>query len=294
MRRRDTRRSSTRARRSAFRRSLSMRQRGRRRGGVDELGARVQRGVVDDRRHPAPVVLDRRPRAPGSGLGQRDRPAGLVDERLAVGQPVGDRQRCGRPGSRPASRAPARSAPRAARAARGRSAHSTACTALEHRDASTTAAGTAKASSTRPSPGPERPRPDVVDRRRAPPTPCTPRHEQLGEQRPAARARPRAARRSAAAWSASSGDDPPQRAVGEHVERAPPRTPASRRAGSGGMCVPAAVGRAAVEAHEPRGTRPRRRAAAAGRSRRRSARRRATGGDDGSAPSTASGTLTTR
>ena len=69
------------------------RQRGGRRGGVDELGRGVQLGVVDDRRHAVALALDRRPRAAGAGDRQVDGVAALVDEHLAVRQPVGDVQR---------------------------------------------------------------------------------------------------------------------------------------------------------------------------------------------------------
>src|SRR5262249_13803463 len=67
------------------------RQRGRRAGRLDELGRGVQRRVVHDRGDAAAVALDRRPGAARAGLRELDRPAGLVDEALAVGQPVGDR-----------------------------------------------------------------------------------------------------------------------------------------------------------------------------------------------------------
>ena len=69
------------------------RQRRRGGGGLNELGARLQAGVVDDRGHSAAVVVDRRPRPVGSGLGQRHRTAALIDEATGLGQPVGDRQR---------------------------------------------------------------------------------------------------------------------------------------------------------------------------------------------------------
>ncbi len=68
------------------------RQRGGGRGRGDELRRRVELGVVDDRRHPHALVLDRRPRAPRAGVGQLDLAAGVVDEDLALGQPVGDVQ----------------------------------------------------------------------------------------------------------------------------------------------------------------------------------------------------------
>ena len=66
---------------------------GRRGGGVHELGPRVHRRVVDDRGHRLAVALNGGPRATRVGLGQLHPAARLVDERLAVGQPVGDRQR---------------------------------------------------------------------------------------------------------------------------------------------------------------------------------------------------------
>ena len=69
------------------------RQRGGRGGGGDELRRGVELGVVDDRRHAHALALDRGPRAAGAGVGQLDRAAGVVDEDLALGQPVGDVQR---------------------------------------------------------------------------------------------------------------------------------------------------------------------------------------------------------
>ena len=47
---------------------------------------------MQDRRDAPPVALDRRPRPSRAGLGQRHRAPGLVDEDLAIGQPVRDRQ----------------------------------------------------------------------------------------------------------------------------------------------------------------------------------------------------------
>ena len=273
MRRRDTRRSSTRARRSAFRRSLSIASDDAAAAACDELGARVQRGVVDDRRHAAPVLLDRGPRAPRSGLGQRDgvaaprrrRPRGRAASRRSPPS--------GRPGSRPASRAPARSARRAGPAARGRS-----CTARvyervergdhEHRR------GRGQRQQHEAEAGPERPRAEVVDRAQ----PADALHAEAEDLR---QQRQRHERDEAQAGDqqrlgGQQGDHPPQGAVGEDVERAPPRVARRRRrrparAGCGcpGSGWPRG-GRAARAA----GRRPRRRAAAAARSRRRSARRR--------------------
>ena len=69
------------------------RQRGGRRGGLHQLLARVQRGVVDDRREPPAVALHRRPGPSRPRRRQRHVPALLVDELLPVGQPVGDGDR---------------------------------------------------------------------------------------------------------------------------------------------------------------------------------------------------------
>jgi hypothetical protein len=66
------------------------RERGRRGGGLDELGARVELRVVEDGRHPDAVALHRRPRPARARVGQRHGMAGLVDEDLPVRQPVGD------------------------------------------------------------------------------------------------------------------------------------------------------------------------------------------------------------
>ena len=93
MRTRETRSSSTRARRSAFSRSLSIASAAPAAAALDELRPGVELGVVDDRRDAAAVALDRGPRAARAGLGQRRPVAGLVDEDPALGQPVGDRQR---------------------------------------------------------------------------------------------------------------------------------------------------------------------------------------------------------
>ena len=69
------------------------RQRGGRRGRVHQLRRRVQLGVVHDRRDAVALALDGGPRAARPGAGQRHGMAALVDEDLAVGQPVGDVQR---------------------------------------------------------------------------------------------------------------------------------------------------------------------------------------------------------
>ena len=69
------------------------RQRGGAGGGGDELGGGVELGVVDDRRQPHAAAVDRGPGAARAGVGERDGAAGVVDEDLALGQPVGDRQR---------------------------------------------------------------------------------------------------------------------------------------------------------------------------------------------------------
>ena len=69
------------------------RERGARGGGVDELRAGGELGVVDDRGDAAAVALDGGPGAARAGLGHAHDVARLVDEELAVGQPVGDRQR---------------------------------------------------------------------------------------------------------------------------------------------------------------------------------------------------------
>ena len=94
------------------------RQRRGRRGRVDELRRRVELGVVDDRRHPAPVVLDRRPRAarsrgPGAAPGARARP------RTPRGRAASRRSTaCGRRRARPAARGSAPPAPCGGRAPR--------------------------------------------------------------------------------------------------------------------------------------------------------------------------------
>ena len=139
------------------------RQRGRRGGGVDELGRRVQRGVVDDRRDAAAVALDRRPRAPGARLGQVDRAAGLVDERLAVGQPVGDRQRAvaealGQHLAHRPARRRARGQQRARRRATARRAAPSSTATHEHRGRQREGAAAAIAERRA-----ERPRADEVD-----------------------------------------------------------------------------------------------------------------------------------
>ena len=69
------------------------RQRGGGGGRGDELRRRVELGVVDDRRQPHAPAVDRGPGAAGAGVGQLDRAAGVVDEDLALGQPVGDVER---------------------------------------------------------------------------------------------------------------------------------------------------------------------------------------------------------
>ena len=68
------------------------RERGGGGGRGDELRRRVELRVVDDRRHAHALVLHRGPRAPGLGVGQLDLAPGVVDEDLALGQPVGDVQ----------------------------------------------------------------------------------------------------------------------------------------------------------------------------------------------------------
>ena len=69
------------------------RQRGGARGRGDELGRGVELGVVDDRRQAHAAAVDRGPGAAGAGVGERHRAAGVVDEDLALGQPVGDVER---------------------------------------------------------------------------------------------------------------------------------------------------------------------------------------------------------
>ena len=76
IRSRDSRSSSTRACRSACRRSLSSASDGGRRGGLHQLRAGVQRRVVDDRRDAAGRRARPRSRpAPSPGSGKRHRPA---------------------------------------------------------------------------------------------------------------------------------------------------------------------------------------------------------------------------
>ena len=64
---------------------------GRRR--LDELGAGLQLGVVDDRRYPVAVVLHGGPCLGRARFGKLDRVPPLVDEQLALGKPVRDRER---------------------------------------------------------------------------------------------------------------------------------------------------------------------------------------------------------
>ena len=64
---------------------------GRRR--LHELGAGLQLGIVDDRGDPVAVVRDGGPCLGRPRFGKRDRMAALVDEQLALRQPVGDRER---------------------------------------------------------------------------------------------------------------------------------------------------------------------------------------------------------
>ena len=248
------------------------RQRGGRRGRHHQLRRGVQRGVVDDRREPPAVALDRGPRAArsraaGSSTG---RPV-LVDEALAVGQPVGDRD--GAVAEALGEHLPHRPARRRARDEQrvraDRAQH--AVERLQRGEGERGARAARARSSTSAEPGAERPRADVVDVRRRPPSPSDAElqqqreHEHRGERDEQQRRRPAAA-------AASGGRDPPQRAVGEQVERAPePRPPAPATAdGIGGhLRVQPAVGGAPVEPHRARGRTPPRRAAAAARCRRR-------------------------
>ena len=96
-------------------------ERGRRGGRLHELGAGLQRRVVDDRRDAPAVALDRRPRAPGAAVGQHDGPA-RPRRRTPRGRAASRRSTaCGRRGSRPASRVPGRR-PRGGRSASTRTA----------------------------------------------------------------------------------------------------------------------------------------------------------------------------
>ena len=61
--------------------------------GPDEFRRRPQVGVVDDCCDPPTVALDVGPGAAGVDLGQLDREPALVDELLAFGEPVRDRER---------------------------------------------------------------------------------------------------------------------------------------------------------------------------------------------------------
>jgi hypothetical protein len=88
MRARELRSSSTRARRSAFRRALSIASAAAEAGpGPARRG--VELGVVHGRRDAAAVALDGGPRAAGAGVRQLDRAAVVVDEDAPVGQPGG-------------------------------------------------------------------------------------------------------------------------------------------------------------------------------------------------------------
>ena len=190
------------------------RQRRGRRGRHDQLGRGVERGVVDDRREPPAVAVDRGPRPARAGLGQLDRAALLVDEALAVGQPVGDRDGPVAEAlrehlaHRPARRH-ARDQQRVRADARGRGRASPA------RPAPARAAGSASRHSTQPDRGVQRPRPDVVDLARAG-EPADP------ELRAAARRRTRASSATTSSAATSSGRSARWVAV-RHSERSESR-----------------------------------------------------------------------
>ena len=115
MRSRETRSSSTRARSSAFRRSLSIA------SAAPAAAAWTSSGLASSAASWT-IAATRRPSRstavhvrPESGLGQLHAPPGLVDEALAIRQPVGDVHRPVAEASRPGSRAPARCRPGAGR-----------------------------------------------------------------------------------------------------------------------------------------------------------------------------------
>ena len=249
------------------------RQRRRRGGSEDELGARVERRVVDDGRYAAPVLLDGRPRASRSGLGQHDGVAGLVDEGLAIGQPVGDRHRAVAQalGQHLAHRPARRSARRQQRARR-----------------SCTAACRGRRGSPPPAPRPPGRAPAARGRGRGRAATAPGSRWCRGRRRPgrrgsgspraapAGRAPRRTGRRSAAAWwraARPSATGPGLRGRPAIAATGCPPSP-RRRAGAGCGCRGSGWPRGG-RAGRASGRRPRRPAAAANRSRPRSARRRA-------------------
>ena len=90
---RETRSSSTRARRSAFRRSLSIASAAAAAAALTSSGPASSSASWTIAATRAPSRSTAVQARPGAGIGQRHDAAGLVDEELAVGQPVGDRQR---------------------------------------------------------------------------------------------------------------------------------------------------------------------------------------------------------
>ena len=78
---------------SAFSRSLSIASAAADAAAVTSSGDASSSASWTIAAHARAVALDRRPRAARAGLGQLDRVAAVVDEDLALGQPVGDGQR---------------------------------------------------------------------------------------------------------------------------------------------------------------------------------------------------------
>ena len=250
-------------------------------GGVDELGRRVERGVVDDRGDAAAVALDRRPRAARArARAARRRGPASSTKTLAVGQPVGDRHACGRRGSRRASRAPGpRGCARAARAARARATPAASAARRARRWRAMRGGRRQRAAARGPMSTAERPR-ARGSRSPRPPTPCD---AEARGARPSTRDGHEARRRSSASDQQRLDGERRRRtrqqlAVGERgrasAATASPAWRGRRRAAAG--CARRGSGWPARRSTlgEARGSRRRGEQRAAGRSRRRSARRR--------------------
>ena len=238
----------------------------------------------------APVALDRGPRAPRAGLGQLDRAAGLVDEapRDRAASRRSTRERSPRLSASSSRTGPLAGGARRQQRARDRAQH--AVERLERGDREHRGRRDAARAGRGRGPG----RAATGRRSRSSPrpaTPCTPRLRIS-----ASRTTGTSATTHRPAISSGGGqlrDHPPQRAVGEHVERAPPRAARrrdARRASAGSAC-PASGSRRAGRGARAAGRRPRRRAAAAARSRPRSARRRGRARATASAPRIAIGSV---